>query len=83
MTGVVESRVPSLVSMKIRRAENLMKVKSTEAQSSPIGVLHEDFGAGHRNFEPWASDEDDTSAGTTSRNYHTAQTAGRLSSRQI
>ncbi|GFU15076.1 hypothetical protein TNCV_5033181, partial [Trichonephila clavipes] len=29
------------------------------------------FGNGSRNFEPWSSDEDDTSVGTPSPNYIT------------
>ncbi|GFT55151.1 SEC14-like protein 2 [Trichonephila clavipes] len=41
------------------------------------------FGDGPRNFELWSSDEDDTSAGTPSPNYHTTPTRGHLSSRQI
>ncbi|GFU62267.1 hypothetical protein TNCV_4859781 [Trichonephila clavipes] len=41
------------------------------------------FGDGPHNFESWSSDEDDIKAGTSSPNYHTTPTGGRLSSRQI
>ncbi|GFW99062.1 hypothetical protein TNCV_3008321 [Trichonephila clavipes] len=34
------------------------------------------FGDGPRNFEPWSSDVDDTSAGTPSPNYHITPTGG-------
>ncbi|GFX32015.1 hypothetical protein TNCV_4098661 [Trichonephila clavipes] len=38
------------------------------------------FGDGPRNFEPWSSDQDDTCVGTTSPNFNTPPTGGRLSS---
>ncbi|GFW67403.1 hypothetical protein TNCV_3390741 [Trichonephila clavipes] len=41
------------------------------------------FGYGPRHFEPWSSVVDVNRAGTLSPNYHTTQTGGRLSSRQI
>ncbi|GFV66271.1 hypothetical protein TNCV_2736851 [Trichonephila clavipes] len=42
------------------------------------------FGDGARTFEPWPSDEDDTSAvAPPSPNFQTTPTGGRLSSRQI
>ncbi|GFW93748.1 hypothetical protein TNCV_4542751 [Trichonephila clavipes] len=37
------------------------------------------FGDGPRNFEPWSSDVDDTSAGTPSPNYHTNGRTSQLS----
>ncbi|GFT85097.1 hypothetical protein TNCV_791301 [Trichonephila clavipes] len=41
------------------------------------------FGEEPTNFEAWTSEEDDTRAGTSSPNFHTTPTRGRLSSRQI
>ncbi|GBL85747.1 hypothetical protein AVEN_193192-1 [Araneus ventricosus] len=36
------------------------------------------FCDGPRNFEPWSDNEDDTSAGTPSPNFHATPTEGRL-----
>ncbi|GFU66085.1 hypothetical protein TNCV_4480311 [Trichonephila clavipes] len=41
------------------------------SSSRPITCYTRAFGDGPRNFEPWSSDVDDTSAGTLSPNCHT------------
>ncbi|GFX01108.1 hypothetical protein TNCV_4580741 [Trichonephila clavipes] len=55
----------------------VMLVRVYEDQSLSVNYTRA-FGDGPRNFEPWSSDVDDTSAGIPSPNYHTTPTGSQL-----